>query len=53
MVKQYKEDVRMPILYFSQLLGLALGIPQSGPRLIAVDRPSQSLWEKLGNGGAR
>ena len=27
-VKKYKEDVKLPILYFTQLMGLALGIPK-------------------------
>lgn len=51
MVKKYKEDVRMPILYFSQLLGLALGIPKEDlgfSRSIVNLKP---MWEKIGNGG--
>jgi len=52
-VKRFGEDIRMPILYFSQLLGLALGIPREELGFKRSIIPLRSLWEKLGQGGAR
>jgi heterodisulfide reductase subunit B len=52
-VKRFGEDVRMPILYFSQLLGLALGIPREDLGFKRSIIPLRSIWEKLGQGGAR
>ncbi|MFQ6108678.1 MAG: CoB--CoM heterodisulfide reductase iron-sulfur subunit B family protein [Candidatus Aminicenantales bacterium] len=51
MVKKYKDDVRMPVLYFTQLMGLALGIPKEDLGFSRSIIPLKSLWEKLGNGG--
>lgn len=51
MARDYGEDVTMPILYFSQLLGLAFGLAKEdlGFRRSIIDlRP---LWQKLSNGG--
>ncbi len=52
-VKKYKEDVKLPILYFTQLMGLALGIPKEDlgfkRSVISLD----NMWAKLSNGGAR
>ena len=53
MVKKYKDDVRMPVLYFSQLLGLALGIDKADLGFSRSIVPLKPLWEKIGNGGAR
>jgi heterodisulfide reductase subunit B len=52
-VKRFGEDVRMPILYFSQLLGLALGIPREELGFKRSIVPLRSLWEKLDQGGAQ
>jgi len=52
-VKRFGEDVRMPILYFSQLLGLALGIPREDLGFKRSIIPLRPVWEKLGQGGAR
>jgi len=52
-VKRYKEDIQMPILYFSQLLGLALGIPKEGLGISRSIVPLGPLWEKLGQGGVQ
>ena len=52
-VKRFGEDVRMPILYFSQLLGLALGIPREDLGFKRSIVPLRSLWEKFGQGGVR
>lgn len=49
-VKKY-EDVRMPVLYFSQLMGLALGIPREELGFSRSIIPLKTLWEKLENGG--
>lgn len=52
-VKKYKEDVRMPILYFTQLMGLALDIPKEDlgfkRSVISLDK----MWAKLRNGGGK
>ncbi len=52
-VKKYKEDLKLPILYFTQLMGLALGIPKEDlgfkRSVISLD----NMWAKLSNGGAR
>jgi heterodisulfide reductase subunit B len=53
MVKKYKDDVRVPVLYFSQLLGLALGIDKADLGLSRSIVPLNSLWGKLGKGGVR
>jgi heterodisulfide reductase subunit B len=53
MVKKYKDDVTIPILYFSQLIGLALGLSKNTlgfSRSIIDLRP---MWEKIENGGRR
>ncbi len=51
--KKYKEDFKIPILYFTQLMGLALGISKDdlgfSRSIISLD----SMWEKLGNGGRK
>jgi len=52
-VKRFGEDIRMPILYFSQLLGLALGVPREDLGFKRSIVPLRSLWEKLGQGEAR
>jgi len=49
--RKYKDDVAMPILYFSQLLGLAMGIAKEDlgfSRSIVSLKP---VWKKLKNGG--
>ena len=50
-VKKYKEDVKMPILYFSQLMGLALGISKEDLGFSRSIISLQPMWEKLGKGG--
>jgi heterodisulfide reductase subunit B len=52
-VKKFKDDVRMPVLYFSQILGLALGIEKKALGFSRSIVPLESFWAKLGNGGAR
>jgi heterodisulfide reductase subunit B len=53
MVKRYGDDVRLPVLYFSQLLGLAMGIEKADLGFARSIIPLKPFWEKLGNGGAR
>jgi heterodisulfide reductase subunit B len=52
-VKKYKEDIRIPILYFTQLIGLAMGIPKEdlgfNRSVISLD----NMWAKLRNGGSQ
>jgi heterodisulfide reductase subunit B len=52
-VKKYKDDVRIPILYFSQLMGIAFEIPKEelgfARSVISLD----GMWSKLENGGAK
>ena len=52
-VKKYKEDIKMPILYFSQLMGLALGISKDDLGFSRSIIPLKAMWEKIGNGGAK
>jgi len=49
-VKKYGEDVRMPILYFTQLLGIALGLSEDKlgiKRLLVSPKP---LFARIGMG---
>jgi heterodisulfide reductase subunit B len=52
-VAKYKDDVRMPILYFTQLMGLALDISKEdlgfNRSVISLDK----MWAKLSNGGGK
>lgn len=52
-VKKYKDDVNMPILYFSQLMGLAFGISKEDLGFSRSIISLSSMWEKLEKGGAR
>jgi heterodisulfide reductase subunit B len=52
-VHKYKEDIKMPVLYFSQLMGLALGIPKEDLGFSRSIISLKPMWEKLQNGGAR
>jgi heterodisulfide reductase subunit B2 len=52
-VKRYKDDIQTPILYFSQLLGLALGISKRELGFSRSIVPLKAFWEKLGNGGVK
>lgn len=51
MVKKYHDDVRMPVLYFSQLMGLALDIPKEDLGFSRSIISLKPMWEKLGKGG--
>lgn len=49
--KKYKQDFNIPILFFSQLMGLALGIPKKKLGFSRSLIPLKAMWEKLENGG--
>ncbi len=53
MVRKYKDDVRMPVLFFTQLMGLAFGIPREDLGFSRSIIPLKAMWEKIGIGGAR
>ncbi len=48
--KKY-ENIKMPILYFSQLMGLSLEIPREELGFSRSMVSLKPLWEKLSNGG--
>jgi len=50
-VKKYKEDIKMPVLYFSQLMGIAFGIPKEDLGFSRSIISLKPMWEKLGYGG--
>jgi heterodisulfide reductase subunit B len=52
-VKKYKEDVKLPILYFTQLMGLALGVAKEDLGFSRSIIPLDAMWAKLANGGAK
>jgi len=52
-VRTYKQDVKMPILYFSQLMGLAFGLAKEDLGFSRSIIPLKPFWAKLENGGKR
>lgn len=52
-VKAYGEDVTMPVLYFSQLMGLAFGLPKEDLGFNRSIIDLKPLWEKINLGGTR
>ncbi|MBN2199231.1 MAG: CoB--CoM heterodisulfide reductase iron-sulfur subunit B family protein [Candidatus Aminicenantes bacterium] len=50
-IKTYKEDVRIPILFFSQLMGLALGLSRDDLGFSRSTIPLDAFWAKIRNGG--
>ena len=53
MVKKYKDDVTIPILYFSQLMGLALGLSKKTLGFSRSVIDLKPMWGKIENGGRR
>lgn len=49
--KKYKQDFNIPILFFSQLMGLALGVPKKELGFSRSLIPLKAMWKKLENGG--
>jgi len=52
-IKKYKEDIKLPILYFTQLMGLALGIAREDLGFSRSAISLDTMWAKLSNGGAK
>lgn len=52
-VRKYKENVTIPILFFSQLLGLALGLPKQDLGFSRSIIGLKPMWEKIGYGGQK
>ncbi len=53
MPKAYGEDVTMPILYFSQLMGIAFGLAKEDLGFNRSIIDLKPFWQKIGNGGSR
>ena len=53
MIKKYKDDVTIPILYFSQLIGLALGLSKNTLGFSRSIIDLKTMWEKIETGGRR
>jgi heterodisulfide reductase subunit B len=49
--KIYKEDFEMPILFFSQLMGLAFGLPKEDLGFSRSLIPIKQIWNKIEIGG--
>jgi heterodisulfide reductase subunit B len=52
-IKKFKEDITLPILYFTQLLGLGLGLAKSTLGFSRSIIDLKPMWEKIENGGQR
>jgi heterodisulfide reductase subunit B len=52
-VRRYGEDVTVPVLYFSQVLGLALGLPRADLGFSRSIIRLKDFWAKAGNGGRK
>ncbi len=52
--RRFGEKIKLPIFYFSQLLGLAFGLPRADLGFSRSLIPLKSFWAKAGyNGGAK
>lgn len=51
--KEYKEDFEIPILYFSQLMGIALGVSKDDLGFSRSLVSLKSMWRKIENGGVQ
>ncbi|MBD3413132.1 MAG: disulfide reductase [Candidatus Aminicenantes bacterium] len=49
--KIYDEDFKMPILFFSQLMGLAFGLPKEELGFSRSLIPTKQIWNKIEIGG--
>jgi heterodisulfide reductase subunit B len=52
-IKKYNEDLKLPILYFTQLMGLALGVAREDLGFSRSAISLDAMWAKLSNGGAK
>jgi heterodisulfide reductase subunit B len=50
-VKKFKDVQKIPVLYFSQLMGLAMGISKDDLGFSRSFIPLDNMWEKLKTGG--
>jgi heterodisulfide reductase subunit B2 len=50
-VKKYKEEVKIPVLFFTQLMGLAFGIPKEDLGFSRSIISLKAFWNKINNGG--
>jgi heterodisulfide reductase subunit B len=51
--KEYKEKFEIPILYFTQLMGIAFGLPKEDLGFQRSVIPLKKLWAKINNGGSK
>ena len=51
--KEYKEKFEIPILYFTQLMGIAFGIPKEDLGFSRSVIPLKNMWAKIKNGGSK
>jgi heterodisulfide reductase subunit B len=51
--RKFKEDISLPILYFSQLLGLALGLSKKELGFSRSIVDLKPMWAKIDNGGRK
>jgi heterodisulfide reductase subunit B len=47
-VKKYKDDITIPVLFFSQLIGLAMGLPKEDLGFSRSIIDLKPMWEKIG-----
>jgi heterodisulfide reductase subunit B len=52
-IKKHKDANKIPVLYFSQLMGLALGISKDDLGFSRSFHSLDKMWEKLGMGGKK
>ncbi len=50
-IKTYKDNVQIPVLFFSQILGLALGLSRDDLGFSRSVIPLKPLWQKIQYGG--
>jgi heterodisulfide reductase subunit B len=51
--KEYKEKFEIPILYFTQLMGVAFGIPKEDLGFSRSVIPLKKMWAEINNGGSK
>lgn len=51
--KEFKEKFEIPILYFTQLMGVAFGIPKEDLGFSRSVIPLNKMWAKINNGGSK
>jgi heterodisulfide reductase subunit B len=51
--KEFKEKFKIPILYFTQLMGVSFGIPKEDLGFSRSVIPLNNMWAKINNGGSK